>query len=92
MLVACSPGSRTESEVRIEPELDMQAERKAIRKVLDQIVSAFNTGDVEGFLANFTEDVIFDPPNGPARSGKEANRSVYLTVFETSSYDISMEL
>ena len=92
MLVACSREKSTDSEARTEHEVDVQADEMAIREVLDQIVSAFNTGDVESFLANFTDDAIFDPPNGPARSGKEANRSVYLAVFENSTYDVSMEL
>jgi uncharacterized protein (TIGR02246 family) len=92
MLVACEQSPNTESEARVKSGFDLQAEEEAVHATLDEIVTAWNSGNVEGFLAAFTDDMVIDPPNGPAISGKEANRSVYLSRFENSTYDVSIEV
>ncbi len=90
-LAACSQQPNTESETLGAHDVTLQDEQ-AVREVLDRIAYAWNTGNVDGFLAEFTEEMIIDPPNGPAISGKDANRSVSKPVFENSSYDVSIEI
>jgi uncharacterized protein (TIGR02246 family) len=43
---------------------------KAIDKVRDDHVEALNVGDVDKWVAQFTEDGVQMPPNAPANVGK----------------------
>ena len=69
-LAACSQQPNTESETLGAHDVTLQDEQ-AVREVLDRIAYAWNTWNVDGFLAEFTEEMIIDPPNGPAISSMD---------------------
>jgi uncharacterized protein (TIGR02246 family) len=67
-LAACAP--RSQGTVA-----NTSADEAAIRKTLDGISSAFNSGDFDGMFALYRDDVVVLPPGGPDIAGKEAWRA-----------------
>ena len=67
-ITACAPAA----EEAVEEANTTEADLNAISEVREQEIAAINTGDVEGFLAVLTEDVIGMPPNEPAMIGQDA--------------------
>ena len=65
------------------------ADRDAINALLEQAVQAFNTGDVDAYMACFADDAVWMLPNQPAISGKEAARTWYQGVFERTSFNVT---
>jgi uncharacterized protein (TIGR02246 family) len=57
--------------------VDTQADVEAVKSVVEQNFTAFNDGNVDGFLQVATEDAIYLPPNNPPLIGKEAIRNWY---------------
>ncbi len=70
-IVACAPAAEEAMEEATTTEADLEA----ISEVREQEIEALNAGNVEGFLAVLTEDVIAMPPNEPAIIGKDAVES-----------------
>ncbi len=70
-IVACAPAAEEAMEETTTTEADLEA----ISEVREQEIEALNSGNVEGFLAVLTEDVIAMPPNEPALIGKDAVES-----------------
>ena len=64
LLAGCAPPSETSSEEDV----------AAIRAVIAEEVRAANAGDVEGFVAIFTDNMTVVPPNEPAVKGSAAAR------------------
>ncbi len=71
-LAACAPA--TQEPAAEEPPCT-EADMEAINKVLEQEVAAINAGDVEAFVALFTDDAVLMAPGEPAVIGTEAVRS-----------------
>ncbi|MFX0197844.1 MAG: YybH family protein [Candidatus Hodarchaeota archaeon] len=80
VLVACQPAADS-----------LEADREAIRKVIDALGTAITTNDVEGVMSLYADDAILMPPNQAAIVGKEAMRSWQETVFETHSFEFKID-
>jgi uncharacterized protein (TIGR02246 family) len=55
-----------------------------VRRVVDGIIAADNTGDLEAVLSFYAEDAILLPPNGDPIRGIEAIRHHYEELFQNS--------
>lgn len=64
-----------------------ESDKKAIEILREKELTAFNSGDVQGFIDIVTDDVVFDSPNRPAAIGKDAIRSLCEAVFQRFNYD-----
>ena len=69
---SCQQGEEVAEEVK--PEVDIEADVEAIKALFAHNSSVINSGDLEGWIAQFTEDAIFMPPNSVILKGKEAGR------------------
>lgn len=49
--------------------------------------AAETSGDLEGYLALFTDDVVLMPPNEPIVVGKDAMRAIVEELFEAFTID-----
>jgi len=65
------------------------AEVDAVNALLEQVVKAFNAGDVDAFMDCFADDAVWMLPNQPAITGKEAARIWYQDVFERTAFDVT---
>jgi uncharacterized protein (TIGR02246 family) len=54
---------------------DSAADEAAIRHVLDEVASTFNSGDYEAMFALYRDDVVISSPGQPDIVGKEAWRA-----------------
>ncbi len=81
LAVACSPSSLPESTVvhafGIEDE-------QAIRSVMSDQESAWDRGDIAGFMAGYTDTVVFLSPQGTTR-GREAVTANYVRSYPDAS-------
>jgi uncharacterized protein (TIGR02246 family) len=80
MLVAgCQipPGEVVEEKVA-----EIQADVEAIKVLFDHNASVINAGDLDGWISQFTEDVIFMAPNSEVLEGKEAGRAYAQPWYE----------
>ena len=73
-LTACAPAAE-EPEPAVEETPTTEANVEAINAVREQEGAAIEAGDIEGFLALTTADVVWMPPNQPLVMGQEALRS-----------------
>ncbi len=73
-LAACAPAAQ-EPEAAAEEPPSTEADVEAINEVLEQEVAAVSAGDVEAFVALFTDDAVLMAPGEPAVIGKAALRS-----------------
>ena len=73
------------------PQVDVEAERAAIRGVLAQRVQAWNDKDVERVLSFNTKDSSWFPPNAPIASGQEAMRALFPHMVESPGFAVSAE-
>ncbi len=74
------------------PQVDVEAERAAIRTVDGQMVAAINAGDLDRWLRFFTDDAIIMPPNAPAVVGKEAIREFVSDLMASTDFAVSHDL
>ena len=71
----------------------LKTEQEAIKHFVEQMVSMFNKGDVEGLLTIMTENAVIMPPNEPKISGKEAIGSWTKSFFDPfENYHLSCSL
>jgi ketosteroid isomerase-like protein len=57
--------------------VDIEAEKKAIIKIINDAFEAEDKGDLEGTVAAYSDDVIFQGANMPQLEGIEAVRQFY---------------
>ena len=81
ILLACGPAPQETTTIG--------ADRDAIDALLEEAVQAFNTGDVDAYMACFAEDAVWMLPNQPAITGKEAARTWYQDLFERTSFNVT---
>ena len=72
------------------PTVDIEADVEAIKSLTDEIMKAFNEGDLEAFMATVAEDAVYMPPGEPALIGKEAIRNWYTELFDKMSFDATI--
>lgn len=68
------------------------ADVDAINAAYDQSLATQKEGDVDAWLALFTEDVVFMPPNQIVVVGKEAVRAVVQPFLEQFTLEESISL
>lgn len=68
------------------PQVNVAADRAAIREAERQVVKAANGGDVEQMVASFAEDAAVLPPNAPAVTGKESIREWAASLLESPGF------
>jgi uncharacterized protein (TIGR02246 family) len=59
-----------------------KADLAAIREKMKQFAIAINAGDLDGWIAMWTDDGIQMPPDTPARIGKEQIRAGMKPAFD----------
>ena len=58
--------------------VDVEAEKMAIKKIIDDTFKAEANGDLEGTIAPYSDDVIFQGPGMPQLEGIDAVRQFYV--------------
>jgi len=84
-LAGCAPAAEQPDVVQDAP--DAAADLAAIETLLEQVRQADMSGDVEGLLACYTDDVVSMPPDLPAMVGKDALRTYYQEAFSQLSIE-----
>ena len=84
-LAACSPQAEQSGPAAGVP--DESADLDAIRAVLEDVKQADMSGDIDGLLSYYTEDVVSMPPDLPAMVGKDALRAYYENAFSQLSIE-----
>jgi uncharacterized protein (TIGR02246 family) len=84
---ACAP----EPPPPVEEPPSAESDMSAIEALREKELAAFNAGDVQGFIDIVTDDVVFDAPDRPAATGKDAIRSLCEAVFERIIYDATYQ-
>jgi len=88
-LAACAPAAEQSEVTQDAP--DASADLAAISALLEEVKQADMSGDVEGLLACYSDDVVSMPPDLPAIVGKDALRAYYEEAFSQLSIE-SLEM
>ncbi len=75
-------------EVTEEPAIDVEADMEAIKGLEDEVMKAFNEGDLERYLSLLTDDVVWMAPTQPSDIGKEAVKN--WIRFDLNTYDVTI--
>ncbi len=69
------------------------ADVEAIKSLFAHNASVINSGNLDGWIAQFTEDAIFMPPNSVILKGKDAGREFARPWYEQSyiEFEISVD-
>jgi uncharacterized protein (TIGR02246 family) len=78
---ACAPAA-DRPEPAVEDTSTTEEDVKAIRDWFDRYVSTIEAGDLDGYIALFSDDTISMPPNAPAPKGQQAYRRFVQPFFE----------
>ena len=70
------------------PAIDTEADVAAIKALLANNSTVINSGDLDGWLAQFTDDAVFMNPNAETLTGVEASRMYATPVFEQFDHEI----
>jgi ketosteroid isomerase-like protein len=73
-----------------ETQIDREADRAAIEEILRVASVANQTGDVEAWVGNLTDDAIFMNPDAPPIDGKAALREWVEQRFAASSVQVTI--
>jgi len=86
---SCQQGEK----VAEEPAVDVEADVEAIKAFFAHNAEVINSGDLDGWIAQFTEDAIFMPPNSVILKGKEAGREFARPWYEqlNMEFDLSVD-
>ncbi len=93
ILLCFTFGCQQAEEVAEEPVVDIEADVEAIKALFAHNSTVITSGDLDGWIAQFTEDVIFMPPNSGILKGKEAGREFARPWYEqlNMEFDISVD-
>ncbi len=81
MVVSCGPIPQETN--------TLEADREAVEVLLEQVVQAFNAGDLDAYMACFTDDAVWMLPNQPVVTGKEVARTWYQGVFDRTAFSVT---
>ncbi len=73
------------------PQVDVEAERAAVRAALGEAWNAVIAKDVDKFIAVCADKDIMFPPNAPIVTGKEAIRAHLSEAFSRRDFAISWQ-
>jgi uncharacterized protein (TIGR02246 family) len=68
----------------------MKSDVEAIRALLEKDSSAVASGDLDGWIDSFADDIIFMPPNSTLLKGKEAARGFVRPFFDQFNMKIDI--
>jgi len=71
---------------------ECKPDEAAVNFVLERLIASDNQRDLAGALAAYTSDVVWIPPSGEEVKGKKAVEAHYVTLFGTSSLDVTLEI
>ena len=57
------------------------ADEQLIRTAEIEAVNAFNTGDIDGYMAAYAENSVWLPPNAPTVHGADSIRAIAMTTI-----------
>jgi uncharacterized protein (TIGR02246 family) len=83
---------RKGEEMAEETAVDVDADKRAIKALLNNNASAISAEDLDGWLALFTDDAIFMNPNAEVLKGVEASRMYATPVFEQFDHEIAITI
>ena len=88
-LICFSFSCQQAEEVAEEPAvMDVEADIAAIESLTNQVMNAFNEGDLDAFMATIADDAVHMPSGYPVLIGKEAIRNWY--TFDNVSFDVTI--
>lgn len=92
VILLCFPFGceKEDDDVAEEPEVNVEADVEAIRAVLANNASVIAAEDLDGWLAQFTDDAVFMNPNAETLLGVEASKQYAFPVFEQFDHEISI--
>jgi len=90
ILLCFTFGCQQGEEAAEEPVVDVEAEVAAIKALFANNSSLINSGDLDGWIDQFTEDAIFMPPNSAVLKGKEAGREFARPWYEQLSMEFDL--
>jgi ketosteroid isomerase-like protein len=90
LLLCVSFGCQQAEEVAEEPAVDVEADVKAIKSLIDDTSRAWYEGDYEGYMETIDEEAMFLSPNYPAIEGLETLRSIYQTELGSNNYELTI--
>src|SRR5271170_1103473 len=70
----------------------MNANEKAVAKVLAQYQDALNQSDSDAVMKLYTSDGVFMPPNSPSSVGADEVRRAYDAVFKTIQLTVKFDV
>ncbi len=73
------------------PQVDIEAERAALRDVAVQWAEAANEKDIPGIVALYTADASLLPPNAAIVTGAEAIRAMWTETVESPGYAVTVQ-
>jgi uncharacterized protein (TIGR02246 family) len=79
-------------EVAEEPVVDIEADVGAINSLFAHNASVINSGNLDGWIAQFTEDAIFMPPKSVILKGKEAGREFARPWYEQLNMEVELSV
>jgi len=79
-------------EVAEEPAVDVEADKAAVREMLNQYAVACNTGDFDLWISLWADDGVQMPPDTPARIGIEQIREAMKPAFDQMTLDMTITL
>jgi len=88
VILLCFTFSCQKQAEEAKPTVDIEADVEAIKSLSDEIMKAYNEGDLEVLMAIVAKDVVFMPPGKPALIGKEAIRNWH--DFDKISFDVNI--
>ena len=90
VLLCCVFGCQQGEEVVEDPAAETEADVEAIRAVLANNAAVISSGDLDGWLDQFTDDAIFMNPNAEALKGVEASRQFAQPLFDQFAHDMEV--
>ena len=85
-------GCQQGEEMAEETAVDVDADKEAIKVLLNNNASVISAEDLDGWLAQFTDDAIFMNPNAEILKGVEASRVYAIPVFEQFDHEIAITI
>jgi uncharacterized protein (TIGR02246 family) len=76
----------------IHAQTNTEANKKAIKQVLQSYAEALNSGNAKYAASLYSEDCVLMPPDGPTLLGKEKVAGSYTELFKSVSIRLSFQI
>jgi uncharacterized protein (TIGR02246 family) len=91
-LLACAPRAEKQAGPAADESFSVEADVEAVRRVNEDLIDAFNAGEVEAAVSLVMDDAVDLPPNRPPVVGKEAIREFVLSDLEKFNWQFIEEV